>query len=571
MHAELVEARQFAGDRKAAAGGIGNNIARGVMVVALLLATAAMARADDKHDHATTLVEGLSGHHHPVTTESERAQEFFDQGLELAWAFNHHAAVRAFRKAQELDPECAMCFWGEAWALGPNINAPMDPEAVPVAWAALEKARELAARRSSSRERAYIDALGDRYRPQPEEDRSELDLAYAIAARVVALRFPDDLDAAVISAEALMDTMPWDYWLEDGSPKPQTTEFLGRLETVLRRDPDHPGANHLLIHAVEKVRPELGIPSAERLESLSEGAGHLVHMGGHIFIRVGRYRDAMRVNEKAIAADEKFAAEHEVSDLYAYGYALHNIHFLVAAAGFAGDAERAIEAALELRSRVGTEVMRQPGMSTTQHFWLTPYFVWARFGRWDEILAAPEPDADLLYPRAARHYARGLALARRGEIDAADAELAALRELVADEALEDVTVWDLNDSRTLMRIGENVLAGEIEAARDAYDGAVAFLEAAVALEDGLTYDEPPPWMVPVRQHLGAVLLEAGRLGAAESVYREDLDKYPNNGWSLEGLRQTLVRQGRTDDAAEVAERLKSVWEGSQVELVGSRF
>jgi tetratricopeptide (TPR) repeat protein len=463
-----------------------------------------------------------------------------------------------------------MCFWGEALVLGPNINAVMDASAVPEAWAALQKALQNQDHLGAP-EKAYIRALSERYAEDPPADRSTLDRNYAAAMRRLAARYPDDLHAATLFAEALMDTTPWDSWTEDNEPRPVTTEFLGVLESVLRRDPGHVGANHLLIHTVEKTRPDLGIPSAERLEHLAEGAGHLVHMGAHIFLRVGRYSDAVRVNQKAIAADERFAEQHQISSVYGFLYGLHNHHFLAAAAGFQGNKKLAVDASSELRRRVDPAQMRQPGMLTGQHYWVTPYFTAVRFGMWDEILAEPEPAADLIYPRAVWHYARGMAFARTGRLSEATQEFEQVEASAADDRLDAITVWDLNTTRALMAIGARVLAGELAAAHGNFDAALPQLEAAVRLEDALTYDEPPPWLLPVRLSLGSILLEAHRPKEAESVFREDLAKYPENIWSLRGLATSLALQKRGEEEKETLARLARALKHADVEPATARY
>lgn len=521
--------------------------------------------------HGAHLMEGLTQHHHPVTTASPQAQKYFDQGLTLAYGFNHEEAASSFRRAVELDPECAMCHWGIALVLGPNINAAMEPENHPEIRRALDRALELAPR-ASAREQAYIQALAERYGEHAAPDRSALDKAYADAMRRVTLRYPEDLDAAVLFAEALMDTTPWDYWTADGEPKPVTREFIDTLERVLKQDPDHIGANHFLIHAVEKVRPDLGVPAAERLQGLPDGApGHLIHMASHIYIRVGRYADAARVNERAIAADEAYAEKAEVGTLYRVGYMPHNRHFLSAAASFEGRGQVALEATRTIAARVDRELMHQPGFGTLQHYLMTPIYTMVRFGRWDEILAEPQPAADLVYPRGVWHFARGMALTRKGRLPEAAAELEALRTLVADPRLDGVTLWDINSARSLLRIGAEVLAGELAAARGEYEKAIRRLQEGVRLEDALVYDEPPPWNLPVRQCLGAVLLEAGRPREAETVYRQDLDVYPWNGWSLYGLAQSLEAQGKTEEAADVRSRFAKAWERADVQLAASRL
>jgi tetratricopeptide (TPR) repeat protein len=512
----------------------------------------------------------MGSHHHPITTGSEEAQRFFDQGLVLAYGFNHAEAVRSFREAQRLDPACAMCYWGEALALGPNINSVMEAEDLLAAWAALTRARALAGG-ASEREQAYIRALAERYTEEVPEDRSHLDLAYADAMREVAAAYPDDTDAGTLFAEAVMDTTPWDYWQEDGELKPEIEEVLAELERVIELEPDHPGANHLYIHVVELGRPEAGVGAAERLADAAPGAGHLVHMPSHIYLRVGRYVDAAEANQRAIQADEDYITACRKQGLYPLAYMPHNRHFLWAAATMSGQSELALEAAREMAARQELDAMRTSGVGALQHFWITPLYGLVRFGQWDAILSEAEPPADLTYPRGVWHYARGMALTRLGRLDEAAAELESLGEIAADPVLEEVTVWDLNTTAVLIAIARESLAGELELARGNSDAGIEHLRAAIELEDGLYYDEPPPWHAPVRQYLGAALMELERYTDAEAVYLEDLEVFPENGWSLYGLSQALEAQGRDDEASAVDARFQESWQLADVTLTASRY
>jgi tetratricopeptide (TPR) repeat protein len=516
------------------------------------------------------LLDGMGDHHFAITTESEEAQRFFDQGLVLAYGFNHGEAARSFRQAIALDDECAMCQWGLALVLGPNINSTMDPVDHPEAWGALSRARELADG-STEREQAYIRALGSRYAAEWEDDRTTLDAAYADAMREVWREYPDDADAGTLFAESLMDTTPWDYWLEGGQPKAVTEEFLAVLEDVLELDPNHPGAHHFYIHAVEAVHPEKGLESATRLATLVPGAGHLVHMPSHIYIRVGRYQDAVEANEEAIAADDEYVTTCHAQGLYPLAYMPHNWHFLWASASFAGQGAKAVRAAREIAARTDQETMREEGYGTLQHYWVTPLYALTRFGYWEEILAEPEPSDDLVYPRGVWHYARAMALLKADRPDEALAEIEALEAIVDDPALETVTVWDINGTRELLAIAVEVARGELAATRRRWATAIAHLRRGVELEDALNYDEPPPWYAPVRQILGAVLLEAGQVAEAEAVYRADLERFPDNGWSLYGLRQALTEQHRDSEAAQVAGALERAFEHADVVLTSSRI
>ena len=516
------------------------------------------------------LLEGMGDHHHAITTDSAEAQTFFDQGLVLAYGFNHLEAERSFREAARLDPECAMCYWGIAFVRGPNINSMMDPENVPVAWEAMQKSQELAPTVSAA-EQAYIDALAVRYVENPPEDRSELDRAYADAMRKLALEYPDDLDAATLFAASLMDTTPWDYWLENGEPRPETVEVMETLEAALEVDPDHPGAAHFYIHIVEKERPELAEDYADRLGTVAPGAGHLVHMPSHIYLRVGRYHDATVANQAAVEADDGYITQCRNQGLYPVMYMPHNWHYIWYAASVEGRSQLAMEAAREMSARVDHGKMREPGLGAVQHYWITPLYGQIRFGLWDDILAAAEPEEDLIYPRAVWHFARGMAFARTDRLAEAEVEAEALAALAMNPELERVTVWDLNTTAALVDISTEVLAAEIALIAGDYETAIDALTTAAELEDALTYDEPPPWYQPVRHHLGAVYLAAGRPADAERVYREDLEVFPHNGWSLLGLQQSLETQGKTDEAMEVAEQFKTAWQYADVELTASRL
>lgn len=531
-----------------------------VLPLLLMIAVAAPLYAEPENQPLAPRLKGLGTHHHPVTTASPQAQRFFDQGLILSFGFNHREAARSFRQAQALDPTCAMCYWGEALVLGPNINAGMDVADNPRAYEAAQRALALAVK-ASEPERAYIEALAKRYAKEPPDDRSGLDRAYAEAMGEVAQRFPDDSDAASLYAEALMDTMPWAYWEADGAPKPATVRLLGTLEGVLATAPEHPLANHLYIHAVEKVHPERGVAAADRLGDLVPGAGHLVHMPGHIYIRVGRYADAVAANEKAVLADNAYIAQCHAQGLYPVAYVPHNHHFLAAAASFIGDKKKALAASLHIRDRQDTRLMRQPGYATLQHYWSMPYFAWVRFGQWDTLIAEPAPAEDLIYPNGIWNYGRGLAQIRTGDLGGAAASLQRLTESADDPEMAATRLWEINTMAQILAIAREVLSGEVALARGDSDEAIRHLQTAVAREDALTYVEPSDWYVPARHNLGAALLALGRAPEAEAVYRKDLEVYPGNGWSLAGLAQSLRTQGKTAEAEQARRQFLQVWVG----------
>jgi tetratricopeptide (TPR) repeat protein len=534
-------------------------LAPGIIVVSLL---AGCSGGRDTQTSRTPLFENLGAHHHPITTSSAETQRYFDQGLRLSYAFNHAEAIRSFRQGAALDPDCAMCYWGVAFASGPNINAPITEDAARDAFQAIGEARTRASR-ASEREQAYIEALASRYASDPKAERQPLDTAYAAAMRDVSARFPDDLDAATLFAQSLMDTSPWSYWNIDGTPRTFTQEVLATLESVLSRQPDHVGAIHLYIHAVEaSPNPGRAEPFADRLAALAPGAGHLVHMPAHIYLRVGRYADASAANQDAIKADEAYfagdAASHNMT--YEVGYAPHNFHFLVMSASMEGRSADASKAAAAVRDRMHGDMLRDPSMGgMVQHMSLAPLFVKLRFGEWSEVLAEPAPPNDLPFMTAMWHTARGLAHAAEQRPADAGKELAAVAALKDDASLKMLFVSSVNTAGSIVDIAHEVLAGEIAASRRRPDAVAKHFAAAVKLEDALTYMEPPDWPIPVRQLQGAALLKVGRLREAEAAFRGDLRKFPDNGWSLSGLASSLERQGRARDAAEVIRRFQEQW------------
>ena len=511
-------------------------------------------------------LQNLGDHRFPVTTRNRQAQLFINQGVNLAYAFNHAEAGRAFREAARLDPTLAMAYWGEALVLGPNINAPMDPSNEPKALEAIQKALALKSR-ASPREQAYINGLAQRYSGRAE-DRKARDRAYAEAMRKAHESYPDDLDAATFYVEAMMDLRPWGYWTRDGRPYEGTAEIVALTEKVIARDPQHPGALHLYIHLMEAKEAEKAEPAADRLLTLMPAAGHMVHMPAHIYQRVGRYTDAVRSNELAIAADEDYISQCRAQGLYPMAYFPHNIHFLWFAATAEGRSKLAIEAARKAASRVDDETLKQ--VPLLAGFRVVPYFALTRFGKWDEMLREAEPPDTSAYLRGMWHYARGVAFVGKGELDAAEQELAKVQDTLKDKSL-DQPLFSLNTGRAVLSIAPEVLSGEIAAAGKNYDAAIAHLERAVRLEDALVYTEPAEWHYPPRHALGAVLLEAKRPGEAETVYWEDLKRNRENGWALFGLIQALKAQGKNDDAALVEARFKKAWARADVTLTASRF
>jgi tetratricopeptide (TPR) repeat protein len=513
------------------------------------------------------LFDDLGTLHHKVTTSSAEAQRYFDQGLRLVYAFNHDEAHRAFTEAARLDPQCAMAYWGIAFTLGPNYNLPVDAERDRAAYAAIQKAVALAPKVSDV-ERAYIEAIAKRHVADANADRKALDAAFADAMRDVTKRYPEDLDATTLFAESLMNLRPWGLWTKDGKPEPGTEEIVATLESVLQRDSNHPGAIHYYIHAVEASnQPERAEPYADRLGKLVPGAGHLVHMPSHIYIRTGRYHDAAEVNAKAAAIDATYIEKYDIQGPYRMMYYPHNIHFFWASATLEGRSKEALQAARDFSSKLPAEMVRQ--MPMVEGFFPTYLFALVRFGKWQTILKQPAPPADLKYSTGMWHYARGWALAATKKVDKAVAEHAKLAAIAAATPA-DMRIM-MNSSADLLNLASNVLAGEIAAKRRDYDEAVRLLETAVSLQDNLGYEEPPAWYYPVRQSLGAVLLKARRATDAEAVYREDLRRNPENGWSLYGLRQSLQKQKKKEEAGETEQRFRKAWAKADIQLTASRF
>lgn len=518
-----------------------------------------------------TLLEGLGNYHRAITTAHPDAQRWFDQGLILSYGFNHDAAERSFLKATELDPDCAMCWWGAALVLGPHVNAAMDPASNGKAWMRLQKAQALAPR-VDLWEQAFIEALAARYADKPPADRAPLDRAYANAMSALVKKLPDDLDAGTLYAEALMDLSPWNYYTAEGKAKGNTKEIVRVLESVLARNPDHAGALHLYIHAVEASdKAARGAAAADRLRELVPGSGHLVHMPAHIYTRVGRYHDAAVANQKAIKADDAYLATCQPAPgVYPLGYVPHNHHFLWWASSMEGASATALAAAEETAKRAYLpDLIKSPGFEFLQDFWVTPLKAKVQFGRWAEIVATPQPPADLPYPVAVWHFAQGMAAAEQQRLDAAQGHLAELARAAADPQYDQYFVGpDRALSRTL-KVAERVLAGELAAARKDPAAAIAAFEQAVQAEDANLYFEPPLWHQPSRHYLGAALLAARKPAQAERVYRADLERNPENGWALFGLAQSLKAQGKKQEAAAVEERQRKAWQHADIQLTAS--
>lgn len=515
---------------------------------------------------AQPLFEGLGDYGRAIRASDPLAQRYFDQGLTLAYAFNHDEAIRSFEAATRVDPQCAMAWWGVALCNGPHINNPIMPEErSAAAWRALEKALEFKANESEAN-RALIEALAARYSNPPPEDRAALDRSYAAEMRKVYERFPDDPDVGTLYAEAMMDLRPWDLWTHDGRPQPGTTEILAVLERVLEQAPKNPGAPHLYIHAIEaSPDPAKATAAADRLRDLVPGAGHLVHMPSHIYVLTGRWEDASRQNELAIEADRAYQALSPKQDFFRL-YMIHNHHMLSFAEMMRGRREASLRAARDVVASIPADYGREQAALVDPYMAIVTE-VQMRFGRWEEILREPAPPAHWPIATALWRFARGVALANTGELDKAEAERRAFER--AAEAVPQDALMAINKAHDVLAIARLMLAGEMAYNRGDVDTAVAKLREAAALEDKLLYMEPPEWIQPVRHALGAILLDAGRVAEAEEVYRRDLAEWPDNGWALYGLSQCLKRRGALAEAREVENRFERVWARSDTPIHAS--
>lgn len=520
------------------------------------------------------LFDGMGDFSHPITTSDRFVQRYFDQGMVLAFGFNHAESIRAFKAAQTLDPNCAMCFWGEALANGPNINvtakgkAIMMPAARVAAYAAIQKALSLKTNASQA-EQDYIDALAARYNGDIDTPREPLDMAYATAMQTLSQKYPNDDDAAAMFSEALMNTMPWNYWSDDGSPKQDTVKVINALERIIARSPKHTLALHLYIHAVEaSSNPGRAEVAADTLSNLVPGSGHLVHMPSHIYWRIGRYNDASEANIRAAQVDEAYIAACNAQGFYPALYYPHNIHFLWAASAMEGRSEISIEAARKVAANIRLEQIEQ--FPTVEFFHTIPLLALTQFGKWDEVLAEPKPVESLAFSTAIWHYARGVALARQGKIALATAESTALKLLLQTDK---ILFLDGNDypASKVLKIADDLLTGEIAMSSTEHNQAIIAFENAVIEQDSLPYTEPPFWYYPTRQSLGEALLKKGDNSEAESVYKADLKRYPRNGWSMFGLIQSLEAQGKDEEASMVKAKFDAVWSRSDVTLSGSRL
>lgn len=521
----------------------------------------------DTTQQIAPLFENLGSLHFGISTQNKRAQTYFDQGLKLAYAFNHAEAHRSFMEASRLDPKSAMPYWGQAYVLGPNINDPLpDDERRTKSYEAIMKAKNLTAN-SSPKEKALIEAMAHRYNDDPSTDIGELNTAYMTAMAEVVKKFPKDADVQTIYAEAIMNTAPWNYWDRNGNPADNTLKGQAALENAIQINPDHPGAHHYYIHMMELPKPELAVPSADKLGALMPGAGHIVHMPSHIYIRVGRYKDAVGANKAAILADEDYISQCYSQGAYPLGYYPHNLHFLWSAASLLGDSDTAIDAAKKTAEKVPIdELINMPFL---QDFASTPLLAYTRFGKWNEILTSPYPGDEYLHLKLIWHYARGIAFIRKNNLKEAKEELDALNKLRNDPALETLMANYTNPSSILAKVAHEVVAGELAAADGDLIKAEEHLNIAVDFEEQLIYSEPAAWHIPVRQTLGAILLTAKKYNEAELCFKEDLKILRQNGWSLMGLYHSLLAQGKIEEANKIKKEFDTAWQYADLEINNS--
>ena len=554
----------------------------GLLVISAVLASSGCGGGADSQSSASPaetlaqragapLFDGMGDYHMPITTADPDAQRYFDQGMVLAFGFNHAESIRSFRAAQTLDPNCAMCFWGEALATGPNINVTSNGKAIMApaerasARAAIDQALALIDG-VTPKEQDWIKALDQRYDGQGDTPRDPLDRAWADALAGMAARYPNDTTVASVYAEALMNTMPWDYWGPDGEAKPDTQAVIASLEAVMAADPDHPLALHLYIHALEaSSNAKKAEPAADRLADLVPGSGHLVHMPSHIYFRVGRYQDSALANIRAAEVDEAYIAQCNAQGFYPALYYPHNIHFLWASSTMQGQSALSLDSARRVVANVRVEQVEQ--FPTIQFFRTVPMLSLVRFARWEEILVEPEPHEPFAFARAIWHYGRGVAHAALGDPQAALIELAAIEQL--EPQVDEIFMGNVYPARDLLEIAKALLIGEMAYRSGDAASAVLAFEEAVAMQDALPYTEPPFWYYPTRQSLGAALLASDRVAEAQAVFERDLEQYPMNGWSMFGLAEALRRQGDDAGAGKVAARFETVWQFADVELTSS--
>ncbi|WP_420581152.1 tetratricopeptide repeat protein [Reichenbachiella sp.] len=540
------------------------------LTIFLTLALFACNPAKKAPDFQAPLFDRLGNNHFKITTANEWSQKFFDQGLTLTYGLNHAEAMRSFKEAARLDEECAMCYWGMAYVLGPNINAAMDSSLVVEANGYIDQAKQYLDKLTPL-EKQLIESIDLRYPKDKTQTLAVCYKSFADAMRITYNNFKENDDVATLCAEALMDLHPWDYWnTETGEPQAWTGEILDMLEATLASNPKHPGANHYYIHATEASRnPGRAIEAANTLTDLVPAAGHLVHMPAHIYIRTGNYHEGSVAGELSVIADSLYITNCKAQGIYPLAYYPHNYHFLAATATLEGRGRLAIESAFKVAQNADAQLMYQPEWATLQHYFIIPYYILVKFGQWDKILELSKPD--LLYPKAIWHYARGMAFLGTNQIEQAQNELKSLQRINGKEELQQISIWELNTVDHLVRIAALILEAELNNKQGNFEDAISKLSQAVAIEDQLNYNEPPDWFFSVRHILGAIYLENGAHELAEKTYLEDLSIYPRNGWALKGLLLSQVAQGKTEDADLTSDKLTEAWKHADFELPSSRI
>jgi tetratricopeptide (TPR) repeat protein len=516
------------------------------------------------------ILNGLQGIDLKISTTNKEAQDYFNQGMMLAYGFNHAEAARSFYEAMRLDSTCAMAHWGFAYVLGPNYNGGMEEDNFQRAYDAALKSRQLA-RNCTPKEKALIAALATRYAAQPPEDRKPLDEAYAAAMKKVYHQYPSDPDIGALYAESLMNLHPWDlYQKKTKTAQPWTPELVSVLELLIKTHPRHPGAHHFYIHAMEaSPTPEKALTSARLLETLVPGSGHLLHMPSHIYINTGDYHLASLSNISALKTDSMYTTACHAQGVYPLAYYPHNYHFLAATASLEGNSSLAWQAALQVQKHTAQSVMRQPGWGTLQHYYTIPYYVAVKLALWDSLLSLPLPPEDLVYPKAIWHYARGMAYLGKNDLSKARNEMQVLSALAVDTTLNHLTVWDINTTADLVQLASKVLQAGIAVKQGQTSLAITLLKDATAIEDNLNYNEPPDWFFSIRHYLGAVLLKAGKYKEAEHVYLQDLETWKKNGWALLGLYQSLVLQKKKSEAEKIKSAFDKSWQYADFTLTSS--
>jgi tetratricopeptide (TPR) repeat protein len=522
-------------------------------------------------DNIAPLFQGLGNLNFPITTDKQLVQKYFNQGLVLAYGFNHAEAARSFYYASKLDPNCAMAYWGYAYVLGPNYNAGMENDNYQRAYSAIQKALKIGNDETTEQERDLILALSKRYVKNPIEDRHHLDIDYSNAMENVFKKYPNNADIGVLYVESLMNLHPWDLFDKSGKPNDWTPNIISTLESIIEKNPNHCGANHFYIHAVESSdKPEKGLESAKRFdEGLVPNAGHLVHMPSHIYIRTGDYHKGTLANINAIKVDSAYVSSCHAQGAYPLAYFPHNQHFMAATATLEGNSKWALYAADEVAKNSSVMLMKEPGWGTIQHYYTIPYYVYVKFGKWDEILRMKNNVPDLGYPTAIWHYARGMAFLGKKNIEDAKKELKLLKIISSNNELKDVTIWDINSVYELVQIAEKVLNAEIKSSEGNFSKSIVLLKEAISIEDNLNYNEPPDWFFSVRHNLGAIQLQSGLNEEAIKTYLDDLIRLPKNGWALKGLENAYFNLNDMSNLKESKQKFIKAWENSDITLSSS--